>query len=72
MPKKLYYSIRVLEADTYTEAVQAVEDGYFIDTDEMSDIIITKPDLIKLLTEPTWERCNSCGSEIGVQGNCLC
>lgn len=39
---KKYYSIRVTEAENYNKALENVEDGHFIETDRMSDVILSE------------------------------
>jgi len=40
--KKKYYSIKVTEAESYTEALENVEKGHFTETDRMSDVILSE------------------------------
>jgi hypothetical protein len=43
--KKKFYSIRVTEAESWDEALQNVEKGHFIETDPLSDAILSQNQL---------------------------
>ena len=45
-----YFSVRLLKASTYNKAIQKVEDGDFIDDHKLSDVVVTRKQLIKLIT----------------------
>lgn len=54
--KQTYYSIRTVVASTENKAIKMVEDGDFSEADPICDKVVTKEELIRILTgkpEPT-------------------
>lgn len=47
MIMKKYYSIRVVTAESYNEAVEKVREGNFDETDYLSDLVLTAEELIE-------------------------
>lgn len=45
MPKKLYFSIRVVRADSKQDAIDCVEDGLFIVDHEYSDVVLSEKEI---------------------------
>lgn len=47
----IYFNIRVVEAEDYNEATEKVEDNVFMEVHPICDKILTKTELIELLSQ---------------------
>ncbi len=47
-PKKTFYSIRVVLAEDYEDAVRNVEDNYFNESNPLCDLVLTKEEILKI------------------------
>lgn len=47
----IYYSIRVVKAESYTQALKKVEENDFDETDDLCDKVMNTEDLIEALKE---------------------
>lgn len=45
--KRTYYNIRTVKADSWDDAVEQISRGNFIETDKLSDVVITKQKISK-------------------------
>jgi hypothetical protein len=45
-----YYSIRVIEAESQEEAIEKIQDGEFLEEDELCDEVLTADELLERLT----------------------